>query len=46
MRTLQEFASVHASVSNQRQERSPSSPDIFKVNRTSALAEGRGLCVD
>ncbi|CUH39968.1 Transposase IS66 family protein [Jannaschia seosinensis] len=45
MRSLQKFAAVHASVSNHfNQERSLSSRDIFKTNRTAALAEWRGLC--
>ncbi|WP_055662139.1 IS6 family transposase, partial [Jannaschia seosinensis] len=45
MRSLQKFAAVHASVSNHFiQERSLSSRDIFKTNRTAALAERRGLC--
>lgn len=44
-RTLQLFASVHASVHNLfNQERSLSSRTIFKLNRASALAEWRGLC--
>ena len=45
MRSLQKFASVHASVSNHfNQERSLSSRSLFKANRTAALAEWRGLC--
>jgi putative transposase len=45
MRSLQKFASVHASVTNHfNQERSLSSRSIFKQNRASALAEWRGLC--
>ena len=44
MRTLQLFASVHASVHNLfNQERSLSSRAIFKQNRAAALAEWRGL---
>jgi putative transposase len=44
MRSLQKFASVHASVSNHfNQERSLSSRSIFKQNRAAALAEWRGL---
>ena len=44
MRTLQKFASVHASISNHfNQERSLSSRQIFKVNRAAALAEWRLL---
>ena len=45
MRSLQKFASVHASVYNHfNQERSLSSRDIFKLKRTAALREWRGLC--
>ena len=45
MRSLQKFASVHASVSNHfNQERSLSRRDIFKRNRAVALAEWRGHC--
>ena len=45
MRSLQKFAAVHASVSNHfNQERSLSSRHLFKLNRTAALAEWRGLC--
>jgi len=45
MRTLQKFASVHASVHNHfNQERTLSSRTIFKLNRAAALAEWRGLC--
>jgi putative transposase len=44
MRSLQKFASVHASVSNHfNQERSLSSRTHFKLNRAAALAEWRGL---
>ncbi|MGV8989219.1 MAG: IS6 family transposase [Cypionkella sp.] len=44
MRTLQKFASVHASVQNHfNQKRSLSSRAIFKLNRAAALAEWRGL---
>lgn len=44
MRTLQKFASVHASVHNHfNLERSLSSRAIFKLNRAAALAEWRGL---
>ena len=44
MRSLQKFASVHASVSNHfNQERSLSSRNIFKANRDAALSEWRGL---
>ncbi|MEY8144012.1 IS6 family transposase [Falsihalocynthiibacter sp. CO-5D18] len=45
MRTLQKFVSVHASVFNHfNQERSLSQRGHFKMNRTAALAEWRGLC--
>ncbi len=45
MRSLQKFASVHASVSNHfNQERSLSSRHHFKINRAAALAEWRALC--
>jgi putative transposase len=45
MRSLQKFASVHASVTNHfNQERSLSSRPHFKQNRAAALAEWRGLC--
>ncbi|PWK53554.1 DDE superfamily endonuclease [Silicimonas algicola] len=44
MRCLQKFASVHASVSNHfNQDRSLSSRNLFKLNRTAALVEWRGL---
>jgi putative transposase len=44
MRTLQKFASVHASIHNHfTQERSPYSRQNFKLNRAAALAEWRGL---
>jgi putative transposase len=44
MRSLQKSAAVHASVSNHfNHERSLSSRDIFKFNRTAALAEWRRL---
>lgn len=44
-KTLQKFASVHASVSNHfNQERSLTSRDIFKINRAAALNEWRQLC--
>ena len=44
MRSLQLFAAVHSSVHNHfNQERSHSSRDIFKLNRTAALAEWRQL---
>src|SRR6056297_3187926 len=45
MRSLQKFASVHASVYNHfNQERGLSNRDIFKANRAAALTEWRGLC--
>ena len=45
MRTLQKFASVHASVLNHfNQERSLYSRKNFKLNRTAALTEWRLLC--
>ncbi|MEP2529952.1 IS6 family transposase, partial [Shimia sp.] len=45
MRSLQKFVSVHASVFNHfNQERSVSRRCHFKLNRTTALAEWRGLC--
>ena len=44
MRSLKKFAAVHSSVYNHfNQERSLSSRDIFKRNRTAALAEWRQL---
>ncbi|WP_335948772.1 IS6 family transposase [Salipiger bermudensis] len=44
MRSLQTLAAVHASVSNHfNHERGLSSRDTFKLNRTAALAEWRGL---
>ena len=43
-RTLQKFASVHASVHNHfNQERALSSRQNFKLNRAAALAEWRDL---
>ena len=45
MRSLQKFASVHASVYNHfNQERSLSTRPNFKLNRAVALDEWRGLC--
>ena len=45
IRSLQKFASVHASVSNHfNQDRSLSSRIHFKLNRAAALSEWRGLC--
>jgi putative transposase len=47
IRTLQKFASVHASVSNHfNQERSLSNRDNFKINLAAALAEWCGLCAE
>jgi putative transposase len=47
IRSLQMFASVHASVTNHfNSERSLSSRAIFKLNRAAALAEQRGLCAE
>jgi putative transposase len=46
MRSLQKFASVHASVTNHfNTDRSLSSRSIFKRNRAAALAEWRALGV-
>ena len=46
MRSLQKFAAVHSSVFNHfNQDRSLSRRDIFKRNRTAALAEWRNLGV-
>ena len=46
MRSLQMFASVHASVCNHfNHERSLSRRPHFKANRAAALAEWRGLCM-
>ena len=45
VRSLQKFASVHASVSHDfNQERSLYSRANFRLNRTAALAEWCGLC--
>ena len=45
MRSLQKFVAVHASVHNHfNQERHLYSHSNFKLNRTAALAEWRGLC--
>ena len=45
MRSLQKFAAVHACVYNRlNQERSLSTRPNFKLTRTAALAEWRGLC--
>jgi putative transposase len=44
MQSLQQFAAVHSSVYNHfNHERSLSSRDVFKLNRTAALAEWRQL---
>ena len=44
MRSLQKFAAVHSFVFNHfNQERHLYSRDNFKLNRTAALAEWRGL---
>ena len=44
MRSLQKFVAVHSSVFNHfNQDRTLSRRDIFKLNRTAALAEWRGL---
>jgi putative transposase len=46
MRSLQKFASLHASVTNHfNTDRSFSSRPLFKANRAVALAEWRGLCM-
>jgi putative transposase len=45
MRSLQKFAAVHSSIHNHfNQERHLYSRTNFKLNRTAALAEWRGLC--
>jgi len=47
LRSLQKFASVHASVLNLfNSERSHYSRSNFKLNRAAALAEWRGLCME
>ena len=47
MRSLQKFASVHASIYNLfNSERSLSSRPNFKLNRAAALTEWRGLFVE
>ena len=44
-RTLKKFVSIHASIHNHfNQERHLYSRSNFKLNRTAALAEWRGLC--
>ena len=45
MRSLQKFVAVHSSVFNHfNHERSLTNRDQFKLNRTVALTEWRGLC--
>ena len=45
MRSLQKFASVHASVCNHfKQERALYRRDNFKANRAAALSEWRQVC--
>jgi putative transposase len=45
MRSLQKFVAVHSSIHNHfNQERHLYSRTNFKLNRTAALAEWRGLC--
>jgi putative transposase len=45
IRSLQMFASVHASVTNRFNiDRDLTTRAIFKANRAAALAEWRGLC--
>ena len=45
MRSLQKFVAVHVSIFNHfNHERSLSNRDQFKLNRTAALVEWRGLC--
>ena len=45
MRSLQKFVAVHSSVFNHfNHERSLTNRDQFKLNRTAALTEWRGLC--
>jgi putative transposase len=47
MHSLQKFASVHGSVHNLfNTERSLSTRDVYKLNRTAALTEWRQLCAD
>ena len=44
IKTLQKFASVHASIHNHfNQDRQLNRSDIFKQNRSAALAEWRQL---
>jgi putative transposase len=45
MRTLQRFTTIHSSVySHFNQDRHLNRRDIFKENRSAALAEWRQLC--
>ncbi len=45
LHSLQKFVSVHSSIHNLfNTERSLSSRDVYKMNRTAALAEWRELC--
>ncbi len=45
VKTLHKFASVHASLRNHfNQDRHLNRRDIFKQNRSAALAEWRQLC--
>ena len=47
MKILQKFASAHSSVHNLLNlERHLSSRENFKLNRSAALAEWRGLCAE
>ncbi len=47
MRSLQKFASIHASIFNHfNHERSLSSRSLFKQTRAAALTEWRGLCAE
>ena len=47
LRSLQKFASVHASICNHfNQDRGLSKRDHFKANRAAALVEWRGLCAN
>lgn len=47
MRSLQKFVAVQSSISNHfNRDRSLSKRDHFKLNRTAALAEWRGLCAN
>ena len=47
LHSFQKFASVHSSVCNHLNSgRSLCSRGVYKLNRTAALAEWRGLCVN